>query len=193
MSDEPDNTPEENEDVPTMGMIQFVPFGQPMTKEQRDQHNAEIDATAHRGVSFFDSLNEEQLLTLRNLLMVMHNEPMKVLPYYVGVVSTQLQQRFGVCPACTKKHDDELEKLVEVGQAEMSHGQADTDDEELALQAVAWGVSFDPKIADGRPLSLVPVFCNEICGATWPNMADRMLRKPGPDGCPGCQEKAKFG
>lgn len=160
--------------------------------EQVDQQQAQIDAAAHRGVSFFESLNEEQLLTMRGLVNAMAANPEMTLPYYMGVISTHLQHRFGVCPACSKKHDDELIKLVQTGKDEMSHGQADTDDEEMLQQAKAWGVEFIG-MADGRPLSVTPVKCVKNCGATNPTLADRMLKPAGPSGCPGCIHISKNG
>lgn len=173
----------------------FNPFGGMSREEfvaQLDQHHAQIDAAAHRGVGFFESLNEEQLLTMRGLLNAMAGQPESTLPYYMGVVTTHLQHRFKICPACSLKHDDELEKLVQTGRDEMSHGQADTDDEELEQLAKTWGVVFTDS-GDGRPLNLTPVTCVNECGAGWTNLADRMLRPAGETGCPGCIYKAKNG
>jgi hypothetical protein len=196
VNDQPDSHDEDDE--PIMAVPGFYnQFGLQITREeymaQVDQQHAQMDASAHRGVSFFDSLTEEQLFTLRGLINAMASQPESALPYYMGVVSSHLQHRFGVCPACSKKHDDEINKLIDTGRAEMSHGQADTDAEDLVGQAYAWGVDFVGLEPGQEPVVNTPVQCTQRCGATWINLADRMLAKPGPSGCPGCQQKAKFG
>lgn len=194
MNDQPES--HDHDDDSHAHFYVFNPFGGMSREEfvaQLDQHHAQIDAAAHRGVGFFESLNEEQLLTLRGLLNAMAGQPESTLPYYMGVVTTHLQHRFKICPACSLKHDDELEKLVQTGKEEMSHGQADTDPEELIQNAYAWGVNFLGLTLGEKPTITTPVICANGCGATFASVPDRMLRPAGESGCPGCIYKAKNG
>jgi hypothetical protein len=129
----------------------------------------------------------------------MSTNPEAVIGYYQGLASAYLRWRFGICPACSKKHDEELHKIIDnesEGDA-VAHdpdGQAETDDKEVLENMRIWNVEFMENVAqDDRPLHLRPIRCKAMCGATFPNIGDRMLRKPGGDGCPGCIQKTKTG
>jgi hypothetical protein len=190
---QPEEQPEDGHEHHEHQFMVMGPYG-PMTGEQYaamvDQQNAHLESSAHQAVNFFDDLNEEQLVTFRGILNALAHRPKQAIPYYQAMASSALKYRFGVCPACTKKHDEVLAEMTGLpGEAIREEPE---DVEELKEQARVWNVDFMDN-TDGRPLSLTPVFCLAECGASWPNLADRMLRKPGPDGCDGCQQKAKFG
>lgn len=147
------------------------------------------ETNAHAIKHFLESLNEEQLVTLRRILaMISQREDFG--PYYTGLITAQLNSKFGICIACSQKHDEQLEKLVEtsdkkktvVSQLSWTEFVASAD-EELLDKAAEYNVELSFKIWP-------KVRCRK-CGTEFASLEDRFLRKP--DECAGCIQKEKWG
>jgi hypothetical protein len=198
VNDQPDQPDQPDEEKQSQGLV-MGPHGLMTLHEYHkmmDQQHAHFEASAHQGVQFFESLSEEQLLTFRGIANAMQSNPKAVVAYYQGLASAYLRWRFGICPACSKKHDDELHKIIDAEkEGDAVHdvdGQTETDEEEILENMRIWNVDFLDG-AEDRPMHLRPVYCLANCGAQFPNIGDRMLRKPGNEGCPGCIQKMKTG
>lgn len=133
---------------------------------------------AHDGVAFFDSLDENQMRVFRGLLNSIRTQEGAV-DYYMGLVSAMLNSKFGVCIACSQKHDEELKHMA--GQGEPPQKLSPEDREALMKE---FSVAY---VGEGER-----VMCTN-CGAEYPNLEDRMMKVAGPAGCGGCIQKTKWG
>lgn len=164
--------------------------------EQNEEGSGEIDpqiqfqmaveVNVHEVVGFIRGLNEEQMKQLRMIFVRLSHEP-ELAPYYIGILSTELDHQYGVCLGCGRKHGEEIEELLS--------------DLTMNDSAQSWS-NFVRTMPDETVnqlneyhLTLVKqswpkVVCTG-CGMGYESLKDRMLR--GPDECSGCHQKAKFG
>lgn len=155
------------------GEFRFV-FGEP-PEEVKEQMKAEFDrqqmlttSMQHDISRLFREQSLDNLRTLRILLHLIAGSPLAS-AFYEGVTATILEEKFHVC-ACGDDHDEDLAEVLGVDDPEPEESL-----ERLGLVA-----------RDGK------LWCKN-CDKEYPSVADRALRSPGPDGCPGCVEKAKWG
>jgi hypothetical protein len=93
-------------------LLEFVfgemPEGMRQVIEHQMMHN---ENDSHEIKNFIAELNESQLRTLY-LLMKNFDVNSSSLPFYAGVIVSELSSRFHVCIACGKKHDEELKSMT---------------------------------------------------------------------------------
>lgn len=89
------------------------PPGMPEEAKQKyletvNREEAEAWSRSHAVSSLFNELNEDQLNALRDMIYsCLHGGKQRVC-FLLGQAYYALDQRFGICSACGKKHDDEL-------------------------------------------------------------------------------------
>lgn len=173
------------------GEFRFV-FGEP-PEEIKEQMKAEFDrqqmlttSMQHDIARLFREQTLDNLRTMRILLHLIAASPLAS-AFYEGVAATILEEKFNVC-ACGSDHDEDLAGVLG-DEAEVSpEGKAEVEamaafNDELATDRLKlYGLEYH----DGKLL------CSN-CGKEYPSIEDRALREPGPDGCPGCVEKTKWG
>ncbi len=213
-------------------------------------HQMLSDQTAHDVVAFIKRLDEHDLMLLRGLVNALAMGTETTHGYYFGLMSVELE-KFGICLACGKKHDEQLKELL--GDAEESiaeniakispatqlqdgtpdcvvcgrdndHGThealeigshlshrywppdkifANVKADKVNYSEQGWAnfmtamEAEDIVIMDNYGVQLIPqsfpkVACGR-CGKEYVTLQDRILRKPGIDGCDGCQQKEAWG
>lgn len=182
---------------------------------ERDENLSELK-------KFVQSLDLNQLQHTYSILNAIINGTKYSEPanWYLGLITAEAFFVRGVCAMCQPWviHTDPMEEIEahakvlrhkheqehyqpqdeeEVGEADQP---LEDEDDETYAQAVAnyvsnaeqWGVV----PVNSSPIEQLdlngPVKCTG-CGSDYPNLADRMLRPPGVDGCGGCQQKAMWG
>lgn len=148
--------------------------------EMREAAEREIAAAHERHARFFRlfrDLQPEQLGTLLEMFTLFGSEMgQRFLHHQIGVIHTLQTVIHGRC-ACGDDHDKEL---IEDEQASLD---SERHAENNQASMIEYGLIRD---VDGK------LFCKN-CQAIYSSLDDRMLRPPGAAGCPGCQQKAKWG
>lgn len=172
-------------------------------REQLDQHHMAIETFRHDVQRLFEEVHKEHLVTLRHLFNHFAQVGNQVYPAYLeGVTAATLHYRFGVCASCGEDHAEALLKQdgadsqgqpavdgETVGQMNIDEIVHQTDEERYVDNCVKWGVT---PVDTELPGPNARVKCNR-CGQVYPNLADRMVKPPGLENCPGCVHKAKWG
>jgi len=164
----------------------FLSFFAPPTPEEVERQELNAMSNAHAMHRFFGELKEDQIVKLIDLIKVVSASGPAAF-YYIGFLSQRLDSDFGKCPACGKKHDEELAELI---------GDGGPTEPRTHTAKVQDNITYDHNMSlydmekddDGSPR----VMCKN-CGKWYENLADRMLRSPGVAGCSGCIEKTKWG
>lgn len=153
-------------------------FGIPLPEELQqeiDKRHMEAESFRHDIARFLDELSQDQLFTLRRLLTLMQADSAGMYASYLeGASSAILQYKHGVCAGCGKDHMQEILPMPETQPASV------TPEPEKMEE---YNLKFD---LEGR------IVCAN-CGYHYPSVADRMLRPPGKQNCPGCVHKEKWG
>ena len=188
MTDEPDD----NEGPQFQG---FIPFSQlPPEQQEHLQHvmsqmsaqHAEAVAQQHmyhedimhRAYAFFDTLNEDQLRMQMALIASLDEKT----AFWIGYMTRLAQDKFGICPADGKKHDEELAAMSsQDGKAWVDFVNELPDD--TAKKMAVYNMGFVPG-------EWPKVKCNR-CQNEYVSLEDRMVA--GPDDCHFCQEKSAWG
>lgn len=181
-------------------------FPEDMPEEVRQQiehHQMIVISHGHEVHRFINELNEEQLDTLRGILMNYWDRPTAA--FLVGTVATTLVHKFDRCPVCGEKHDEALHDMAgdgdkqEVSEDEQYKNFHGTKLTPMSEEDWTKFIRILPKtIMDALHdynLGLMPgvwpmVICKG-CGLEYVSIEDRMLRST--DGCHGCHEKSKTG
>lgn len=84
-------------------------------EQQHQMHEMAVEVWRHEVRDFLQGLKAEQMRTLRRLMAQFQNEEYStgLASYYVGVLSTLLEMKFGACLACNKNHDEDLAVAVQ--------------------------------------------------------------------------------
>lgn len=167
-------------------------FGDPEEiKRMQDQAEMTQDVMRHDIENFFDGLDKDQLVTLRLILRFTHSEGYA--EYAAGHIGAILKYKFKVC-GCGRDHDAELLSMDETPQPSEPDVVSVTVDPDEVLEHYGMRLptqaDYDAGLQHGDDEE--PVICVG-CGALSQSLLDRMLKEPGVKGCPGCQEKAKWG
>lgn len=153
-------------------------------EQAMDRQQMGLQTVAHDVQRLFRELDADQLSTLRFLMhTVAHNSEAGF--YYEGVLATLYSMKANVCPACGEDHDKQIAESMHPSTEGPSLG-ATVTSEEISAQAEQYGVAFLESSPTGK------VRCRG-CGTEYVSLADRMIQEPGPAGCSGCQQKAKWG
>lgn len=159
-------------------------------QQQIEQRHMELESFRHDIQRLFEELNQDHLLTLRHLLNHISLSEKAIFPAYLeGIAAATLKYRFNVCASCGVNHEEELLK------ENASHPDV-ADDEPLPTQLSLWedeqaALSMDKFNVEPIPDSDA-VKCRN-CGQVYVSLADRMVKPPGVENCPGCIHKAKWG
>jgi hypothetical protein len=191
---------DENEQIPESGSMFFMQLP-PEIQDYISHQRMHMSQTAHDVRDFFEGLDEAQLRHFRGLLGVMIDRPESI-HYYVGLVGGLLSQKFNVCLACSKNHDEELKGLAD--HEPVLPPQTDSDQQapvDPEVQALA-EVKMDMAEYQVAPITegdwYGPVICTGQCdgasgNAKWKNLDERKESRPGSSGCTFCQQKAGWG
>jgi len=160
------------------------------------------------------ALDKDQLTTLHMLVHACDNEQTSA--YWRGQIAMMLDLKHEVCP-CGTDHDQELGDLmghthapdmpeqkggrpiedVQLPEEPVSHAQTEPPfepvnqaehDETLELYNIELNPDYPEKASEGAA-----EYRCKGCGVAVVSVEDRMLRKPGVDGCSGCQQKSAWG
>jgi hypothetical protein len=171
---------------------------------QVEMHSMAIESARHRIVNFLESLDEENLYVLQGMLKnLVADTDNETAGFYNGLIAGLLAKK-GVCLMCHVRHPDPLaeadkkddidkhaEKRVTEGEGEVVTFTADAGegDEEITVGSDRYYelvAKYNLKRENHRLICLG-------CGTPYVNLRDRMLRKPGPEGCEGCKQTTKWG
>lgn len=174
----------------------------PEVREMIEHNKMHAEANAHEVRDFLDGLTEEQLRVFRGILASLSINK-RGIPYYMGLIGGLLSTKFGVCLACSKKHDDELKDMAGPGDG---HERIILDPEDEPSPAEEAAVIADRQIRMAQyqvePLTdndwWGQVICTGPCEgaqghATWKDLETREEDKPGEGGCTFCIQKVKHG
>lgn len=200
----------------------FLPFpfgGDPeemmrRMQEQADRKDMQVDDYRHGTARFFDSLSEEQLSALREMVhvIVTNAEPTSrtVPAYYEGVVSGLLHAKFKVCLGCDHNHErvmaeqmQQSENLapnpamdggdpfrpVGIGSVDLEVGQEGV----LSVAQVQHMMEYNLDDLRDQDTNVLIGFVCLHCKKQYPSIEDRMLRPADKSGCPGCVHKEQWG
>jgi len=172
----------------------------------RNEHAAHLhhqmvsEQTAHDVVNFIKKLGEHELMLLRGLVNALAMGTESTHGYYYGVISVELE-KFGICLACGKKHDDEFEKLkldpstpkiIQINNPDAIN----TDDQSWAnfLRSIT---AEDIALLQDYGVDLVRLEFPKVrcinCGMEYSSISERMKTPQKIDGCQGCQHKEGWG
>lgn len=169
-------------------------FGTPPTPEEIERDNMQQDSNRHETRQFFDGLKEDQLQKLSFIIGSVITTQGSAGIFYQGLISGLLDQKFGKCLACDKKHDDEIEKFIghpPIAKAIPKDIRAQNSDspakgsQEYDRLMFLYNMEQDDNGSDR-------VRCKG-CGTWLESLQDRMLRPTGIPGCEVCKDKQKWG
>lgn len=136
---------------------------------------------------FLDELSEEQLQTLDIIIANCHSTEQA--SFWRGRIEGMLDMKYDVCPCGENHNPQELLEDVHLPEPRVTSETPITD----AAEAGYTKEEYQKLLVD---YALAPVddhFICTGCGQYYPSLEDRMLRKPGMDGCGGCQQKSAWG
>jgi hypothetical protein len=107
-----------------------------------------------------------------------------------GIVSGILKYKFHVCMGCGEDHDEDLQSLASTAPAREAEEAVLAPPEPTEAEYKARLVEY--QLNEIETDGMKRLVCKN-CGAPSVSLADRMLREPGPGGCPGCQHHTKWG
>lgn len=168
------------------------------------QKRMQFQDYSHSVKDFLDDLDKDELVILSRMLHAAAHDDHAAYGW-MGRIDAILQLRFDVCP-CGEDHDpnwqllnQQPEQPTSTAKDEVIHDvpmpsepEAASDEELMEL----YGIEVNPHY--GKPWDLgmgsipQPFRCKG-CGIGVKSLEDRMLRKPGVDGCNGCQYKSAHG
>jgi len=99
---------DDDEGQPAMQMFfggVLPPEMQAQMAEQQDRHQMAAEVWRHEINGFLMSLDAEQTLTLKKIFMQMSED---LANYYLGVLTTILHLKHGVCAGCGVNHEEDL-------------------------------------------------------------------------------------
>lgn len=187
-------------------------------RKQADMAEMSAEVFRHEVQDLFGELEQPHLTTLRHLLHHFATLPSKdsrnLASYLEGISAARLSERFGICAGCGRDHDAQLtetsastDEAITPNEVPMTHSEAMRDDigdatarqdrekpsgelsERDLLDMKQYGLD---DLRDEDTHALLGFICLN-CEARYISIADRMKRPPGPAGCSGCQQKAKWG
>lgn len=177
--------------MPEEPNIMFVTLPLEVQHHIAHQH-MQMEQHAHDASTFLESLTEEQLRGFRGILAAIRVGGEDASTYFIGLAGGIMSVKFGVCLACSKKHDEELAHMAgpvaeppvaPPAEAPPEPLMPDMTEDERAILMEEYGIE---EGEDGK------LHCKN-CMIHVASLQDRMLRKPGVDGCSGCQQKSAWG
>lgn len=175
-----------------------------------ERHRAMSEVAGHELTALLMSMTSEQLGTIAALLdtITVSPEPGAVAAFYVGRVATIRELKFGMCPHCGSKHDDPSELLKDQPIQAPPHIEARRNLDNQASDSI-WVQIGSTDMLQAHELSLMNKFnLDDLreegtgkllgficlgCQTRYVSIEDRIKQPPGPEGCSGCAQKAKWG
>ena len=152
-----------------------------MSPEDMDRVEAANHARRERFMQFMESMEPDRLGVFHEMMMscAQLDDPHHGLNYLIGQASMVLRLKYGSC-VCGENHDREaLQETAADINAERAA--KDAAENQAAMNAYNLMLGHDNKL-----------YCKG-CGLHYVSLEDRMLRRPGEDGCHGCQLKSAHG
>jgi DNA-directed RNA polymerase subunit RPC12/RpoP len=150
----------------------------------RDMHQMHDDISAHNTIKFLTDMDKEKSESMLNFLQLLAADPAEYIAFYAGFMASQRHHRDNICAACHKDHDKSLEEMAHEGHPHESPLDVDALKAKIKANEEEYGVEPIPNTGLYRCIN---------CGIQYPSLEDRMLKKPGIDGCHGCQHKQAHG
>lgn len=172
---DPDNPPE--------GMPESMVAALTEQHRRHDLYHMSQQDSVHRKQEFLEGLNADQLRELRSIIDWVEGSP-QASGYMTGLITGLLRAK-GHC-ICGENH--EPEEGDEQDFAAAAERAIDSDKAESAEHVAALMSEYDMEFTEDH----TKVRCVN-CKMEYPSLDDRMLRKPGKGGCPGCQQQTKWG
>jgi hypothetical protein len=185
-------------DLPFGGFFPVPPEIAAQIKEKEENERLHTQDNTHAVKQLLDDLDQDQLRALD--LIILHCGNAASVSYFRGRIEAINQFKFGACP-CGQSHDpdeefsqppspEQLTADHSAGLPEQSavatamDGGYEVHSEEWRAKCKEYGIALG---LDADVLHCVG------CGIRVASLADRMLRKPGTEGCTGCQQKSAWG
>lgn len=156
-------------------------------EQAADKEEMEQQEWSHSLSRFFDSLDLEQVVTLRKMMngVVRTTNNADIPSFWEGLLTGIMHFKFGTCLGCGENHDHVLQEVSDQTEADAAHepdgtGMSDADYKDMMA---LYGLEITEEGA---------LVCKG-CGATSVSLKDRMLREPGKEGCPTCIQREKWG
>ncbi|HEY6021872.1 MAG TPA: hypothetical protein VIY48_19010 [Candidatus Paceibacterota bacterium] len=175
-----DDEEEMNENQPEMFGVPLPPAlvnAMAHMQEHVDHHQMENESWRHEVIDFISSLSVEHLELLHDMFhsitVADSDTKIAISAYYEGIIVSK-RERFGICIACGKNHDEEFAKMTSEG--------------EPVLDMADYNLEYlDPESHGGL------LRCKG-CGIIYTSVAER-ASAGGPDksNCRGCVSKEKWG
>jgi hypothetical protein len=174
-------------------------FGIPLDPEmvaqiqrERDLHRMSHDQMRHDSYQVLHTLNEEQLKMFSVMLAVMSSQESVYATYLDGYVDGLLEQKYNVCPACGRNHDELPPDMVAPpppGEAVNEDSTAPTTPYVLTEEDLANMEEYNlDDLRDEDTHELLGFICKG-CQLRYISITDRMLKRA----CHGCQLKSAHG
>lgn len=173
--------------------------------QHQDHHRMAAEDYRHAVYTLFGEVSKEHLETLHSmfatLTMMPPEQAIGMLQYYEGLTAGKLNERFNICPACMTNHDEAAKELLNqqdddgVKQPAPGSDPGPDPDEPTELTVADFENMREYGLDDVRDedtLKLLGFKCLN-CGMNYVSIEDRMKEPPGPEGCSGCRQKAKWG
>jgi hypothetical protein len=157
----------------------------------RQREQMESSAYAHDLAGFFRGLSREDMEHIK-VIIYMAAESKSYANQTIGMLSAFAEQKFGICIACNKNHEEQLlPETSKIPGETVKFSKSMTEAEIRSVMKV-----FDLRFPNEGEVSTiegeVPVICRN-CNTLYQSLEDRMRRVPGIDGCQGCQIKSAHG
>jgi hypothetical protein len=177
------------EEMPSPGDMFYMALP-PEVRAMIDHQHMHAESNAHETMDFLLSMDQEQLRKFRGILGTMSSNE-GAIPYYMGLVGGILNQKFHICLACSKNHDEDLANMAHESDEPVELSNQDIADIKISMHE--YGVK--PVTDEDWSGQVV---CTGPCegaagGATWANLEARMESRPGIAGCTFCQQKEAWG
>lgn len=168
---------------------------------EAQMERAEMAGTAFRHdiMRLIRSLPADDLMTFKSLMRHLQESTSSAF-YLEGVAATTLEMKYDVCGGCGKNHDKDLlgddpaPRDPEGGTEQLELFTMDGKVSRVDVPLPAPAERQSQMMAEYNLEETIDgiILCKG-CGTASSSLEDRMLRPPGVRGCPGCQDKAKFG
>ena len=166
----------------------------------QQHHQMVSEQTAHDVVNFIKKLGEHELMLLRGLVNALAMGSDSTHGYYYGVISVELE-KFGICLACGKKHDEALQELLSDPNTpkiiQINNPDAINASDQSWSNFLIGLTSDDIILLNDYGVDLVrqefPKVKCKNCGMDYPSIQERMKTPQKIDGCQGCQHKEGWG
>lgn len=169
---------------------EFITTPEQMAEHLQKLHMAQ-SGMSHKMHDVFDGMDKDQLITLTQIYaMIAAGDQSRTAAYFDGFVSKTLQAKFSICPVCKVDHDEMLDEQREQVQSDLTEDHSKPWHQDPVVIQMMDEYNVEPALPEDR--NCYEVKCKG-CGTVSPNLDDRMLARPGVDGCSNCKQKAAWG